>query len=61
MKKILKYLIITQENVEIFQILYKYSYLKNFTKFLPCIKVVTCQKKTNSQISLSFNSRVTDA
>ena len=42
MKKVLKYLIITQENVNIFQIHFKYLHLKNFTKFLLCIKVNTC-------------------
>ena len=32
-EKVLKYLIITQENVNIFQIHFKYSHLKNFTNF----------------------------
>ena len=38
MKKILKYLIITQETVNIFQIHFKYSHLKNFAKFFTMYK-----------------------
>ena len=44
-EKVLKYLIITQEYVNIFQIHFNYLHLKKFTKFLPCIKVITCLKE----------------
>ena len=41
-----------------FQIHFKYLHLKTFTKFLPCIKVITCLKgnKLTNIIKLKFPS-----